>query len=238
MARKFIYLWITIFMTISELALAAENRIDTIRSDAPALAPYGKLAIGVKTVKLSNPGQLDIAKYKAGQPMPTYDRPLTTEVWYPALLAAGQAAEGQYRVLVDSAGPLHWRVPQVKKDPSVNKWFIRWIVLRENRYIIGSMSFHGPPDESGMLEIGLGIESPYQNQGFAKEALLGMWQWALVSPEVKRLRYTVSPANLPSVALIRHFQFPLVGSQIDEVDGVEEIYEMEREHFIARWSGI
>jgi hypothetical protein len=55
---------------------------------------------------------------------------------------------------------------------------------------------------------------------------------------VKRLRYTVSPANLPSVALIQHFQFPLVGSQIDEVDGVEEIYEMDREHFIARWSGI
>ena len=143
-----------------------------------------------------------------------------------------------HRVLVDSAGPLHWRVPQVKKDPSVNKWFVRWIVLRENRHIIGSMSFHGPPDENGMMEIGLGIEPTYQNQGFAKEALLGMWQWALVSPEVKRLRYTVSPANLPSVALIRHFQFPLVGSQIDEVDGVEEIYEMEREHFIARWSGI
>ena len=99
MTRKFIYLWMTIFMTFSGFAMAAENRIDTIRSDAPALAAYGKFSIGVKTVKLSNPSQRDIVKFKAGQAMPSYDRPLTVEVWYPATLAAGQAAEGQYRVL-------------------------------------------------------------------------------------------------------------------------------------------
>lgn len=99
MARTLNYFWMAIFMNFLGFSVAAENRIDTIRSDAPALAPYGSFAIGAKTVKLSNPGQLDIAKYKAGQPMPIYDRPLTTEVWYPALLAAGQAAEGQYRVL-------------------------------------------------------------------------------------------------------------------------------------------
>ncbi len=45
------------------------------------------------------------------------------------------------------------------------------------------------------LEIGLGIETEYQNQGFAKEALLGMWRWALAFPEVQTFRYTVSPEN-------------------------------------------
>jgi predicted dienelactone hydrolase len=98
-ARKFIYVWMTIFMTFSGVAMGAENRIDTIRSDAPELAPYGRFAIGVKTVRLNNPGQRDIVKFKVGQPMPTYDRPLTVEIWYPASLAAGQAAAGQYRVL-------------------------------------------------------------------------------------------------------------------------------------------
>ena len=47
-----------------------DNRIDTIRSDAPELARYGTFAVGVKTVTLTNPQQLDIAKYKAGAPMP------------------------------------------------------------------------------------------------------------------------------------------------------------------------
>ena len=76
-------------------ALAQDNRIDTIRSDAPALAQYGKFAVGVKTLQMVNPKQLDIAKSKAGEPMPVYDRPLTVEVWYPA---SGQPGTGQYRV--------------------------------------------------------------------------------------------------------------------------------------------
>jgi len=83
----------------SGAALAQENRIDTIRSDAPALAQYGKFSVGVSTLKVLNPQQLDIVKFKAGAPMPVYDRPLTLEVWYPAQLAAGQSAGGTLRAI-------------------------------------------------------------------------------------------------------------------------------------------
>ncbi len=79
-------------------ALAQDNRIDTIRSDAPELAQYGKLPIGVKTLRLVNPKQQDIIKFKAGEPMPVYDRPLTVEVWYPAVAASPQPGAGQYKV--------------------------------------------------------------------------------------------------------------------------------------------
>lgn len=139
------------------------------------------------------------------------------------------------RVLIDFQGPLAWRVPQVKEDASVNKWFVRWIVLRENREIIGSTSFHGAPDDAGMLEIGLGIETQYQNMGYAKEALVGMWNWALTHPEVKTLRYTVSPENAPSIAVIKYFGFDFKGQQMDEIDGPEDIYEMDRYSFHTRW---
>lgn len=139
------------------------------------------------------------------------------------------------RVLIDFQGPLAWRVPQVREDASVNKWFVRWIVLRENREIIGSTSFHGAPDDAGMLEIGLGIETQYQNMGYAKEALLGMWNWALTHPEVKTLRYTVSPENAPSIAVIKYFGFNFKGQQLDEIDGPEDIYEMDRDSFHKRW---
>ena len=77
-------------------AQAQDNRIDTIRSDAPELARYGKHAVGVKTLNLIHPGQADILRFKAGAPMPVYDRPLTVEVWYPA--APGATGNGQYRV--------------------------------------------------------------------------------------------------------------------------------------------
>lgn len=124
------------------------------------------------------------------------------------------------------SGPLRWRVPQVKVDPTVNIWFIRWIVLRETKEIVGSISFHSSPDELGMIEIGFGISQGCRNNGFGTEALLGMWSWVITQPGVKILRYTVSASNLPSMAIISKFGFSHVGQQLDEVDGPEEIFEM------------
>lgn len=148
---------------------------------------------------------------------------------------SGESFTNPLRNLIDFQGPLAWRVPQVKSDPSTNKWFVRWIVLKENREVIGSISFHGVPDAQGMMEIGLGIENQYQNKGFAKEALLGMWRWVLTFPEVKTLRYTVSPENGPSITVIKHFGFEHKGQQIDEEDGPEDIFEMDRETFLNKW---
>jgi RimJ/RimL family protein N-acetyltransferase len=140
-----------------------------------------------------------------------------------------------HRVLVDNSGPLGWRVPQVKVDPSVNKWFVRWIVLKETAEVIGSTSFHGVPDSDGMMEIGLGIEEPFQNKGYAKESLKGMWSWVSQFPQVKTLRYTVSPDNLPSIAVINYFGFEYKGQQIDDIDGPENIYEMSTSDFMSKW---
>ena len=151
------------------------------------------------------------------------------------LAIAGRGFTNPLQVLVIHSGPLRWRVPQVKQNPELSKWFIRFIVLRSTQEIIGSISFHLPPDESGMIEIGLGVEEPFQNQGFAKESLLGMWRWVCGEPQVRTLRYTVSPTNIPSVKIIEGFGFEYKGQQIDEEDGPENIYEMSREEFLAKW---
>lgn len=143
-----------------------------------------------------------------------------------------------HRVLVDFQGPLAWRVPQVKADPSCNKWFVRQIVLKESREIIGSTSFHGVPDENGMIEIGLGIEPEFHNQGYAKEALMAMWSWAIEQPGVKSFRYTVSLENAPSIKVIEYFGFPFMGVQIDEEDGPENIYEISVDEFRSKFKSI
>jgi len=66
----------------------AENRIDGQRPDAPELAAYGAHSIGVRTLEMVNPGQIDILKINPKEPkpdtLPRYDRPLTVDVWYPA----------------------------------------------------------------------------------------------------------------------------------------------------------
>lgn len=138
----------------------------------------------------------------------------------------GKSFKNPHRVLMDNSGPLAWRVPQVKEDPSLNIWFVRWIVLKESAEVIGSISFHGKPNEVGMIEIGLGIEPKFQGKGFGSEALDGMWKWVLTQEGVKTLRYTVSAENAPSIALITKFGFHHVGQQIDDEDGPEEIFEI------------
>lgn len=148
---------------------------------------------------------------------------------------AGRNFTNPHQNLIKESGPLGWRVPQVKVDPSANKWFVRFIVLKESREIIGSISFHGVPDSEGMIEIGLGIEEGFRSKGYAKEVLKGMWSWVCNFPEVKTLRYTVSPDNLPSIAVINYFGFTYVGQQMDDIDGPENIYEMSSQDFQAKW---
>jgi RimJ/RimL family protein N-acetyltransferase len=148
---------------------------------------------------------------------------------------AGRNFTNPHKVLITDSGPLAWRVPQVKENPSANKWFVRSIVLRESGEIIGSTSFHGVPDENGMMEIGIGIEEPFRGKGYAREALRGMWLWVCEEPEVKVLRYTVSPSNAPSIAIIEFFGFAFIDVQMDEEDGPENIYEMSIEDFRQKW---
>ena len=78
---------------------AQQNRIDTITPNAPELAGYGALNIGVQTIQVTDRKRPDILNTKEGGPVAEYDRTLTLEVWYPATLAAGQQPGGEYRVI-------------------------------------------------------------------------------------------------------------------------------------------
>jgi predicted dienelactone hydrolase len=78
---------------------AQTNRIDVVSPMAPELAAYGRYDIGVRTLEVTDKGRPDILSTKEGAPTARYDRALTLEVWYPARLAPGQTAGGDYRVV-------------------------------------------------------------------------------------------------------------------------------------------
>jgi RimJ/RimL family protein N-acetyltransferase len=136
-----------------------------------------------------------------------------------------------YGHLVADAGPLPFRIPRVRKDPSLAPYLLRLAVLKDGKAIIGSSGFHSAPDDNGMIEIGLGVEEQFRGQGYAQEILLGMWGWVIEQSGIKVLRYTVTPDNAPSQAIIKKFGFQHMGQQIDEEDGPEDIYEMSAEEF-------
>lgn len=70
--------------------------------DAPELSKSGEHNIGVRTLNVVNPGQVDILNSKDGQD-PLYDRRLILEIWYPAA-AANNDRTIDYSELMGTAG--------------------------------------------------------------------------------------------------------------------------------------
>ena len=145
-----------------------------------------------------------------------------------------QGFSNPYRHLVEGPHPLAHRIPRVKLNPDFATIGLVLAIEKETMQIIGSSGFHDFPDERGMIEIGFGIVPERQNQGFGTELLMAMWKMITQHPEVKVLRYTVSPDNAPSLHIINKLGFERVGEQIDEEDGVEIIYEQSRDLFLRQ----
>lgn len=77
-------------------------------------------------------------------------------------------------------------IARVRANPKDYLWYTNWIiVLRTENKIIGGLGFKGIPDEKGIVEIGYGINPPYQNNGYMTEAAEIAVKWALTQPNVK-----------------------------------------------------
>jgi len=130
---------------------------------------------------------------------------------------------------------LVYRLGQVREDPSVRGWLGRSMVFAEldrSRVVVGSIGFHGAPDEENKLEIGYRVDPAYRNRGFARESATAMYAWANEKHSVSTFVASVSPDNIPSLNLIDEYGYVLIGEQIDEIDGLELVFEM---HWPPPW---
>jgi len=114
-------------------------------------------------------------------------------------------------------------------DPTTRPWLARLMVLREReRPMIGYAGFHGPPDQRAMAELGYTVLPPYRRRGYALEAARALMDWALREHGVRLFRVSISPANEPSLRMAAKMGFRHVGEQIDEEDGLELVFELQR----------
>jgi ribosomal-protein-alanine N-acetyltransferase len=128
----------------------------------------------------------------------------------------------------DLADFLRYRLAQVDADPSIRQWLGRLMILPDengDRRAIGTIGFHGAPDDQGRLEVGYRVEAPYRRQGYAREAVRAMFDWAAETHGIHRYVASVSPTNAPSLQLIAGFGFVQTGSHMDEIDGLELEFE-------------
>lgn len=88
---------LAVSLTLAATSLSAQDRIDLIRPDAPELAPYGVLPVGVTTRTFVHTDQIDVLN-STEDTLARYDRPLTVEIWYPA--ATGTPPGGTYETVL------------------------------------------------------------------------------------------------------------------------------------------
>jgi ribosomal-protein-alanine N-acetyltransferase len=125
---------------------------------------------------------------------------------------------------------LQFRITDLTLDPAVQPWLGRAIVRTDpdrTRRVIGTCGFHGPPDDSGRVEIGYRVEEAERRQGVASEVVRALFDWAATEHGVNRFRAAIAPDNTASLAVAARFGFRQVGVQIDDIDGEELVFELD-----------
>ena len=95
------------------------------------------------------------------------------------------------------------------------------------RRVVGSIGFHAAPDDRGRVEIGYDVVVAERRKGYAREGIHALLAWAWATGRAHTCVASVSPDNGPSLALVRALGFRHVGDQMDQIDGLEWVFERQ-----------
>lgn len=130
-------------------------------------------------------------------------------------------------------GFLKMRFGQLQREPETQQWLGRALVLRESGEMVGYAGFHGPPGSNALeqgdaLELGYTVFRAFRRLGYAREAAEALMGWASEHHGIQHFVASVAPENEPSLALVRVLGFVHVGERMDDVDGLELVFELRR----------
>jgi len=111
------------------------------------------------------------------------------------------------------------QLDRMERFPDRRAWQVRLMVDRD-RNVVGHCCFHGPPEVIGRAEIGYAVFAAYRGRGYAREAACALAQWAFRKGS-REVCAAVSPANEPSLAVVRALGFEQIGI---EEDGPELLF--------------
>lgn len=87
-------------------------------------------------------------------------------------------------------------------------WLSNWPIVEISRKtVIGGITFKGPPDEQGEVEIGYGIADAYQDRGYMTECIHVVVQWALQQHGVTAVIAETAKDNPASEIVLRKNDF-------------------------------
>jgi RimJ/RimL family protein N-acetyltransferase len=128
-------------------------------------------------------------------------------------------------------GFLGLRLRQMREDERFLTWCPNAVVL--DGLMIGHAGYHGPPginsaQSPDAVEYGYKIFPDWRGRGYATEAAVMLMDLAEERAGIRHFVLAVSPTNDPSLAIVRKLGFVKTGEHMDEEDGLEHVFELER----------
>ena len=122
------------------------------------------------------------------------------------------------------------RLAQLARAPDHAPWLMRAMIERDSAAFAGQIGFHGAPGSNGLgapdaVELGYSVDEPFRGRGYATEAARAMIWWAR-SRGNRRVFASVAPDNHASLAVVRKLGMREVTVVVDEVDGLEIVFEL------------
>jgi RimJ/RimL family protein N-acetyltransferase len=122
----------------------------------------------------------------------------------------------------------------IRADPEARLWGNRVMIATappadgQERRVVGSIVFHGRPEEDGLAEIAYGVEEGSQGRGYATEAVRACVAWALAQERVRAVQAATFAWHVPSLRVIEKVGMVRVGVREHETLGEMLVYERAR----------
>ncbi len=99
---------------------------------------------------------------------------------------------------------------QTENDSDNYLYHSFWLIIRKiDRAVVGSCDFKNLPDEKHEVEIGYGLESEFEGQGYMTEAIKEFCRWALEQTEVSHVIAETENGNLKSENILKKIGFTI-----------------------------
>jgi RimJ/RimL family protein N-acetyltransferase len=142
------------------------------------------------------------------------------------LIAAEMPPRWPGRALVERA--FSASLDRIRAAPETRLWGDRLMIVKGERpRVVGSVVFHGFPDD-GIAEVGYGVDEDVQRMGYATEATKAAVDWALAQTPIRAVRAVTFPWHRASVRVLEKVGMRKIAVDEHDVLGEQWVFERTR----------
>jgi RimJ/RimL family protein N-acetyltransferase len=103
---------------------------------------------------------------------------------------------------------LNGQINIIENDPENYMYHSFWFIIRKSdKKVVGSMDFKNIPNELGEVEIGYGLGTKYEHNGYMTEAIKAFCKMALNNKKIKTVIAETEIENIPSQKVLERCGF-------------------------------